>query len=137
MTGKAHNSGQFPKGLVPWNKGRRGYMGANSTSFSREAIDAIGARSVGVPRPAKDQLVCLTNERRRAVDARSGKVYLFRKRRSYARVVMEGIIGRPLEPNEVVWHLNGDAFDNAPENLELITRAEMGRRNWPKKQAST
>ena len=39
------------------------------------------------------------------------------------RVVMECILGRPLQPGELVHHKNGDRADNRLENLELWASA--------------
>lgn len=43
------------------------------------------------------------------------------KKRTH-RHVMEEHLGRLLEPNEHVYHINGDSRDNAIENLIVITK---------------
>ena len=43
------------------------------------------------------------------------------------RLIAEQKIGRTLADNEIVHHINGDATDNRPENLEVMTQSEHAK----------
>ena len=119
-------TGRFLKGSVSWNKGKFGYMGANRTSFTKEDIAKV--RQIGKVMQGKDQLVCLSEEVR-PVRSYNGKVYMHHKRVSYSKWLMEKALNRKLTNNEVVYHKDGDTYNNDLSNLEVITRKELLKRN--------
>jgi hypothetical protein len=119
----------FTKGCTPWNKGKRGYMGANVTSFTKEQIDAIGKESEGKPKwNSRDGYICLTSERKPVVCARTKKTYMCRKRIPYGRYVLEQA-GIEVPKGSIVYHRDGNVENNNIENLEILTRAQLIKRN--------
>lgn len=47
--------------------------------------------------------------------------------RPRSHVVMEEVLGRPLNPNEVTHHINEDTLDDRKENLQVMTNSEHSR----------
>lgn len=45
------------------------------------------------------------------------------------RHLMENHLGRKLDVNELIHHINGDIFDNSIENLEIVTRSEHKKKH--------
>ena len=46
------------------------------------------------------------------------------KRIDMQRYVMEQVLGRPLDKNEIVHHIDGNKLNNDPSNLQIMTKAE-------------
>jgi len=54
------------------------------------------------------------------------------KRMKRSRFVWMGANGGKIPKGGIIYHINGDIYDDSLENLELITRAELLKRNQNK-----
>ena len=100
------NAVLFKKGETPWNKGKNDVMprGKNHPSWKGGRILHQG----------RYYLVLKPNHPKA-----DSKGYV----REH-RLIMEEYLGRYLNSNELIHHLNGNKLDNRVANLELISRSE-------------
>ena len=121
------NKGCFTKERLKGNKFALGNP-PNKTSFI-EGHTPANAKPDYKPRTllhSRDglQVICTIPEKKKAKSR--GRKYRTRRRTSFSRVV----IGLKNIPGGcVVYHKDGDALNNAKNNLEVITRAELMKRN--------
>ena len=105
------NNGQFQKGSIPWNKGKKGYMGANRTSFKKGNLPHNYC-PIGSIRFKSDYYYIKLD------DPNKWELYHRYMYRKYHNV----------EPDVVIF-LDGDIENFSKENLFNISRAELVRIN--------
>jgi hypothetical protein len=104
------NSGCFKKGITPWNKGLKGYIGANKTSFKKGTIPP-NYKPIGTERFAKDGYI--------EVKVKDPNVWELKHRYIYKK--HHGEI--PNGYNVIFADKNISNFDI--DNLILVSKAEM------------
>ena len=107
---KTGNTGQFKKYQEPWNKGLKGYIGANKTSFKKGTIPP-NYKPVGTERFAKDGYI--------EVKVKDPNVWELKHRYIYKK--HHGEI--PNGYNVIFADKNISNFDI--DNLILVSKAEM------------
>lgn len=111
-----NKKGQFVKGIEPWNKGIKGFSPSPGTTF-KKGQSHHGETHVswkgGVQKPKNDCIHLWGSDRKR-------------KRRPKA--IYEKHHGK-VPDGYVIFHIDGDKYNDSPENLEAISRVELIKRN--------
>ena len=111
---------EFAKGRVSWNKGIKGICKANSGSFKKGNIPA---NYMGGLKVCKDGIYIRIGKK----TYNYGKLSVG-KYENLARNRYREAFGK-FPKNMIIFHKDGDIYNNEIENLELISRAELLKRN--------
>lgn len=113
-------TGQFQKGLVPWNKGMKGFCpeGARATQF-KHGNRPHNWVPIGTERVTKDGYIEVKIQEGKFQHNWKGKHVL----------IWEKHNGRPVPPGHAVIFGDGNNRNFDPENLILVSRAQLARMN--------
>ncbi len=114
-------SGRFEKGQDSWNKGKKGYMGANATSFKR-GHKPHNTKHLWHERVSKDGYVEMQVPER---NPHTGYPNRYKLKHRWLWEQHHGAV----PDGYMVTFRNGDRTDIRLENLELLSRAENAIRN--------
>lgn len=127
-TGRQGIGTRFQKGLVPWNKGRKGYDAGGRSAETRFKPGARPQTWVPVGTVRRDPDGYL--KRKVRDDAPPG---MARRNWKYLHVLHWERYRGPVPPRHKIRFRNGDKTDIRMTNLELVSNAEHGRRNCAKR----
>ena len=112
-------TGRFEKGNPSWNKGKKGFMGPNRTSF-KKGHNPPNRKGVGSERIcSKEGYVWVKVEER---DPYTGLPTRYRPKH---KVVWEQTHGQPVPQGCAIIFKDNDIYNFDPDNLECVTRAEL------------
>lgn len=125
----------WKKGHPTWNKGihKPTSEKCKETYFTKEDSMKKAIKSFGVPKiehigRGDKRLICLSDEIVYIKNKRNGKAYANHKRIGYAKWVLKQA-GIEIPKGYVVYHKDGNYANNDIGNLEIISRAELLKRN--------
>lgn len=129
---KAKSPFQEP-GFVPWNKGKKGLLlsqNCKKTWFKQEDLLKRAEKNIGKPQGGHETtkwMVCSTEDLENYKNSQK-KIGQRHKRISYAQYVLQQA-GIEIPKGYVVYHVDGNYANNDIGNLEVISRAELCKRN--------
>ena len=112
---KTGTTGCFRKGFIPWNKGKKGYMGANKTSF-KKGNKPKNWRAVGSER---------INDEGYTLIKVSNKGGMWKRWALKHRVVWEQHHKKKIPKGSVIIFVDGNKDNLSIDNLLCVTRNEL------------
>lgn len=90
-------------------------------------------RRYGDPNYLTPEDVRRSNNREAQIRARPSTKGAYKKYhgRHEHRVIAEQMLGRPLQPGEIVHHKDGNRRNNDPSNLQVMTQNDHMREHFP------
>jgi len=111
-------TGRFEKENIPWNKGKKGYMGPNRTSYKPGNLPQ-NHRPLWSERIDKNGYVLMSVPERNPYTG-------FKTRFKHKHVwIWEHAHGRRTPAGHVVVFRDGDKYNLSPDNLTLVSRKEL------------
>lgn len=118
-------SSEFSRGIIPWNKGLKGTHFSPKTEFKKGHKPA---NYMGGMKLCKDGIYIRVGKKTYPYIDKDGKKIEVGKYEQLARKKYRDKFGK-FDKNKCVFHKDGDIFNNEIENLELIDRKELLKRN--------
>lgn len=118
---------EWAKGHTPWNKGTKGLVKANKGSFKKGDVPK---NYMGGLKMCKDGIYARVGKGVYSYQ-KDGKQIIVGKYENLARKKYREAFG-DFDKKLCIWYKDRDVYNNEIDNLELITRAELLKRNYNK-----
>jgi hypothetical protein len=115
---------EFAKGHIPFNKGTIGLTKRNKTSFKKGNIPA---NYMGSMKICEDGIYVIDRTKSYSYIRNGKKIFAYHYEQLARKKYREHFGDFPKEM--IIFHKDKDVFNNEIDNLELITRAELLKRN--------
>ncbi|TAN50871.1 MAG: HNH endonuclease [Methylococcaceae bacterium] len=125
LNGAEGKASRFCKGHGPWNAGVRGYQAGGRSMETQFKAGTLNGRAAQLHAPIGSERISKDGYRERKIS----EVGRGSQRWRFVHLLLWEEVHGPVPPGYAVVFCNGNRADVRIENLELISRADLCRRN--------